>query len=301
MSHEHPLTEVSLVSDGRPNLLVVGAQKAGTTLLATRLARHTDIYLPSQKEMNFFTSPNWSLESTGYLRHYSRHKDAMYRLDATPGYFWTSRTNSYYDNRKKNSHSIERAIFDFLGPETRILIILRHPSRRAVSAFFHQFRMGRIGTHARIRNHLKFQGIVDIGFYSEHLNNYLDVFPASSIKVVFLEEYSKDLFGHDLDIYKWLGLDPLLVDPGAALKDNVNFRTEVIDNAIRLRSGINQVLTLKEKDSRFEKMAPVDPPIVEQQDLQTLNQIYCNEIRKMSQLFPKVSSLWPLNLSLSDF
>jgi hypothetical protein len=301
MNLDHSLAKASSISDGRPNLLIVGAQKAGTTLLATRLAMHGDIYLPPQKEMNFFTNPNWRQEATGYLKHYSRYKDTMYRLDATPGYFWTSRINKSYDNRRKIAHSTEKAIFDFLGPNTRILIILRHPARRAVSAFFHHFRMGRIGSQARIRNLVGFQGIVDIGFYSDHLSNYLKVFPSSSVKIIFLEEYSKDLIGHDLDIYQWLGLDPLQVDTSAMPRDNMNFKTEVSGSSIRLCSGIHQVLALKETDSRFKKMALVDPPIVEERDLQTLNQIYHNEIINMTHLFPKLSSLWPLSLSLSDF
>lgn len=301
MNLEYSRAYVSSASDGRPNLLIVGAQKAGTTLLATRLARHPDIYLPPQKEMNFFTDSNWSLKSANYLAHYSNHRNTLYRLDATPGYFWTSRANKEFDDRKSNSYSVENAIYNFLGPETRILIILRHPTRRAVSAFFHHFRMGRISTRAKIRNLLKFKGIVDMGFYSEHLSNYFAIFPEDKVKVLFIEEYSKDMLSCDLGIYQWLGLDQSKVDNFVAPQDNINFKTEVSNNAIRLCSGIEQVLNLIATDSRFQKMAPVDPPCVEQEDLEILNKIYYNEITKMYAMFPKVSGFWKLNLSLSDF
>jgi hypothetical protein len=37
-----------------PNLLVIGAQKCGTTWLYERLRRHPDIFLSKTKELSFF-------------------------------------------------------------------------------------------------------------------------------------------------------------------------------------------------------------------------------------------------------
>ena len=48
---------------------------------------------------------------------------------------------------------------------------------------------------------------------------------------------------------------------------------------------------LKEKDSRFKKMASVEPPIVEQKDLQTLNQAYRDKIIKMTHMYLRLNAL----------
>ena len=39
-----------------PDFLVIGAQKSGTTSLFVLLRKHPNIYLPAQKEVQFFSS-----------------------------------------------------------------------------------------------------------------------------------------------------------------------------------------------------------------------------------------------------
>ena len=44
------------MADRKPNFLIVGAAKSGTTALAEYLRQHPDIYIPEIKEPRYFIS-----------------------------------------------------------------------------------------------------------------------------------------------------------------------------------------------------------------------------------------------------
>jgi hypothetical protein len=288
--------------DLRPNLIIAGAQKAGTTTLATRLAAHPHIYMPPEKELNFFTKTDWFLDIDTYLRRFENGAGAVYRLDATPGYLWTERNDmSFSLPRSPNQPSIPASIKSLLGPKTKIIIILRHPCFRAISAFFHQFRMGRVGSHDRIRNLDKQFGLIDIGFYSDHLDNYYKIFHQDNIRVYFLEQYARNKVAYDRDIFKWLSLDSEEINKVAKEDSNANFKIEFADGVLRLCGGIEQVVHLKHSDNRYKKMLAVNPPIVEEEDMNFLNRVYFKELQKMYRMFPDTHEIWSVNPSLSDY
>lgn len=280
--------------DLRPNLIIAGAQKAGTTMLATRLTAHPQIYMPPEKELNFFTKTDWFLDIDTYLRRFVRGAETAYRMDTTPGYLWTERNDTNFClPRPNNQPPIPESIKSLLGPKTKILIILRHPSFRAISAFFHQFRMGRIGTHDRIRNLTRQFGLIDIGFYSDHISNYCKIFPEENIRIYFLEQYARNKSAYDCDIFEWLDLNPEESNKVMNEDSNTNFKIEFADGVLRLRDGIEQVIYLKSNDRRYKKMLQVNPPIVEEEDLLFLNRVYAQELDKMYRQFPVTAKIWP--------
>jgi hypothetical protein len=282
-------------------LIIAGAQKAGTTSLATRLASHPQIYLPPEKELNFFNKPDFFRDIESYLERFSPGAEAAYRLDATPGYLWTERIVKDFVPPNLKLQPIPATIRALLGPQTKILIILRHPTFRAISAFFHQFRMGRIGTNDRIRHLQKNFGLVDIGFYSDHIDNYFKVFPGENIRIYFLEEYIGKKSFYDAEIYRWLGLEAHEQVTNAKENSNSNFKIEFSAGVLRLHDDIEQVKNLKKTDRRYAKMLEVIPPVVEEEDINFLNRVYVDELRKMRNRFPITIQIWPESPRLSDY
>jgi hypothetical protein len=273
--------------------VIIGAQKAGTTALSNMLSSHPEIYMPKQKEMNFFSNPYWYLQIDSYLRHFSAAGPCKYYMEASPGYFWTRRGDPTFAPAGRHArHDMPRSIRSLLGPDVKLIVILRHPTQRAISAFFHHFRMGRVGTADRIRDLPLMAGMIDIGFYSDHLKNYLRVFPQDSLRVEVFEEFITNQSAVVGAALEWLGLEKSMELPKPDRAErNENFVLDRSPDRVSIRGGLAQVMAVA-NDPRFKKMKRVEPPVVEREDIDYLNAVYANEVEKLTAQFPKLQSLW---------
>ncbi len=139
------------MSAALPNLLIVGAPRAGTTWLWSMLSRFDAVYAPRVKEPHFHLADCWSLggpereafteplaeflagrrksvwgglmnSAADYHALYEPGLDAAWRLEATPNYF--------AEGRWMADRLAER-----LDPTTRIVVALRDPVARAASHY----------------------------------------------------------------------------------------------------------------------------------------------------------------------
>lgn len=108
------------------SLIVIGAQKAGTTSLYQYLSYHPDIEVPMTKEINYFTSLGNRLPSSEeYLTFFPTRNGRNTRfssVDISPTYLLDA------TNCSKNIHRFD--------PNTKIVAILREPTSRAISSWF---------------------------------------------------------------------------------------------------------------------------------------------------------------------
>ncbi len=171
----------------KPNLMVIGAQKGGTTWIHRNLARHPQIFMSKVKEMDFFTYSRKIEKENGfkeYLDEFSSVKGVNIIGESTPGYFWTSDNSKWCLQSKNWNKDIPGSIKKMVGKDLKFILSLRNPIDRAISAFYHHFKQGRIsGKDAFFDVAHKF-GIIDMGFYKKHYQNWVDVFPKENIKVV---------------------------------------------------------------------------------------------------------------------
>ena len=284
----------------RPNILLIGSQKSGTTSLANGLGAHRNIFLPNEKELNFFTRPKWAEEQDAYYKRFKSNAHTQYWMDATPGYMWTyTKYGRQLGDRSPMQHNIPAAIHQALGSDVKIIAIMRHPVRRAVSAFFHQFRMGRLGSGDRIRNMGHRQGIVDLGFYSEQLAAYREYFPEDAIKTYFFEIYMAHTEEVHRDLFLWLGLCPTDVKKTMP-ETNAGMKLDYSGGGISVRSGMEQIRKLALHPD-YKKMRVIEPPIVEQADLDFLNEIYADELEVMAQEYEITQEIWPRRLTVENY
>jgi hypothetical protein len=108
-----------------PTFLCIGAQKAGTTTLHELLARHPDVFLPEEKEIQYFTLHS-RRDPTWYARAYAGAREDQQRGDVTPYYVF---------------HPAAPARIRALLPEARLVLLLRDPVERALSGYFHSRRL----------------------------------------------------------------------------------------------------------------------------------------------------------------
>jgi hypothetical protein len=196
-----------------PNLIVVGAPKAGTGSLFAYLSQHPDICPADEKEVGYFNHYN-PYRHTGavppieeYTRHLAHCGCERYRFEATPTYSYGG---------APVIEAIRRLI-----PDVRIILTLRNPVDRLWSAYTFQRELGNLGelgsfdayvqlcmetkrTAADLvpRDHL--HGLY-IGFYAEYVPLWLDAFD-DAIRVLFVEDMARDAEAVMSGVFRWLGI-----------------------------------------------------------------------------------------------
>lgn len=173
----------------QPELVIIGAQKSGTSALFKILSNHPQVLPPTEKELDFFSSnEDYTKGISFYLNHFPRKRFRPLRritFEASPAYLW-------YAER-----SAPRIAHDF--PKMLCVAILRDPVKRAYSAW----NMYRDFLHDPKRAHLHdprtFAQAVDDelagrtqhqyhkylarGHYAEQLTKYYNNFPREQVQV----------------------------------------------------------------------------------------------------------------------
>ena len=110
----------------RPNFIIIGTGKSGTTSLYNYLTQHPQV-LPAIKKEIYFWSRYFDKGIDWYLAHFPPIPEETKFLtgEATPTYI-----NSW--------HTPER-LFSFF-PKIKLILILRNPVDRAVSHYYHEVR-----------------------------------------------------------------------------------------------------------------------------------------------------------------
>ncbi|QYJ03928.1 sulfotransferase [Nocardioides panacisoli] len=111
-----------------PNLVVVGAAKAGTTSLHTYLDLHPDIEMSQDKEMRFFTDP----DCRGWVGRYQDYftGTTRYRGESTPQYTKWPLFPGVVDRMAD------------LVPDARLVYLVRDPVERAIAEYVEEVTWG---------------------------------------------------------------------------------------------------------------------------------------------------------------
>ena len=213
-----------------PNTIVIGAQKAGTTWIHRRLAEHPDAFMTEQKEVNFFLGGSNAETLAEYSGRFAGSENAVVRGESTPGYFWTPRG----DDPKQQSTYGRAAdwVRKICGPDVRLIVSLRDPVARAVSAHYHHFRAGRFPANRSILRSGDAGSLMDIGRYSRHWAYWRERFEADNFLIFTLEGIRRDHGGTCAALYAALGLSPMS-NPRSAKPENAGFRLEWDGKRIR--------------------------------------------------------------------
>lgn len=168
-----------------PNLLGIGAAKAGTTWLASLLAAHPDIYMPPQKELNAL--------------HYD---DLDQRLDEYRDYFRNARERSIrsdFSVRYLSSPNAPAAAAR-LTPSAKLVAVLRNPVDQIQSHYWHLLRQNFHQAEPVCPQPDLFEAIehypnllLEPALYGKHLARWLGCFPREGLLVVDYAELSRAL------------------------------------------------------------------------------------------------------------
>ena len=123
-----------------PDFLIIGAQKAGSTWIYDNLKQHPEVFLPEKVELLFFDLPDCTDRSkvADYSKNFEGAGNFKRVGEKTPGYFWsTDRTRSPTQPPISHNPDIAGSVVEVLGDKVDVIVSLRHPVWRAISAFGH--------------------------------------------------------------------------------------------------------------------------------------------------------------------
>ncbi len=106
-----------------PNFLGLGAQRAGTTTLFAILRQHPEIYLPEIKETGFFCDEVQYRQGRKFYEntYFARWRGEKAVGEISPDYLLVD--------------FVPQRIYELLGPEVRLVVMLRNPADRAWSNY----------------------------------------------------------------------------------------------------------------------------------------------------------------------
>ena len=250
-----------MASQGGPDFLCIGAQKAGTTWLHLNLKRHPECWLPPFKELSYFNipraSPIRSLISRRYPFRMARlqlagavasrlrgHKPAelawLARFVLLPrGDRWYRSLFRDTGDRISGEATPQYAAMPEarirharrMYPDARIVYVLRDPIARSWSSVKHHATWGlgkSVGdfTPAELYRMAFFPHIVKHSSYLDNLDRWRRVFPEEQILVTFFEDLVADPRSFLARILEFLGSPTRARDLPAAvdeLRDLVAF------------------------------------------------------------------------------
>ena len=142
-----------------PDFLIIGAQKSGTTWLADQLSFHPGIFMVPDEIHYFDKAQNFCRGLQWYSHHFENAGPTQLAGEKTPDYLWANG-----DGTEGHLADVHQKLYQTL-PAARLIVVLRNPVERALSALTHLVRTRRIapplnvdelllGTkHHRIRGH----------------------------------------------------------------------------------------------------------------------------------------------------
>ena len=119
-----------------PDYLVIGAQRAGTTFLYSLLADHPYVVPPATKEVHWFDLNFWR-PTSWYRAHFPLLSELYHITDRPEVRAITGEASSYYCFHPAVPERVARTL-----PHARIIMLVRNPTQRAISQYFHSVEHG---------------------------------------------------------------------------------------------------------------------------------------------------------------
>jgi hypothetical protein len=165
---------------------LLGAQKAGTTWLSEMLLESSGISSVKFKEPHYYNKKsNFILGDSYYKKIFTKKNSKSIDMDFTPNYLWCNATE--HESVQSCLNDDIPALIKNDHPDSKFIVLLRNPVDRAVSAFYHHIRAGRISPNSNILDVMGEYGIFSMGLYDEQLKYWFNYFDRKSFLVLFYE------------------------------------------------------------------------------------------------------------------
>lgn len=184
----------------KPNWMIIGAAKAGSSSLAYGLGTHPDVFLTEPKETHFFARDE---EYQRGLAFYEAHYDGAANFKAR------GEASNNYTMKEVWPHAAQR-IHDF-NPDLKLIYIVREPFSR-IASWWVDCRSWGSGdrAHYDFKTALRLNApfLIDSTNYGAQLDHYLQLFPERQTLVLFMEDLNRQPQSVYRRCFEFLGVDP---------------------------------------------------------------------------------------------
>ncbi len=200
------------------DLIIGGASKAGTTALYDMLRQRSEFFLPTKKELHYFSWPELSCTTAGpgdahvmaeipqtlqaYLTHFRDKRSGQLAVDVSPSYLF--------------HHGASERIAEAL-PSARVAFLLRHPVDKVYSQYVHLIGEGRetLGFEDALaaEDSRRQAGYSDMwlyrasGFYADAIAHFQEVLGRDRVMVILFDDFRRDPVGVLSALCRYAGLD----------------------------------------------------------------------------------------------
>ena len=221
-----------------PNFFIVGAARSGTTTLWSALRQHPDVFMPWNKEPNFYVFRDRPLPLNGpasrrsiysLLYSHSISEPATYeclfhKAQSESAVGEASVRYLYYPHAAACIHEAH--------PEARIIMVLRNPVDRAYSHYCMNvaygietlgFREAIAAENGRIDADWGWDWhYVNVSLYYKAVRRFIELFGSEQVRVYLYDDFCIDPAGMVRDICSYLGIDSSFdLDTSQRLKESL--------------------------------------------------------------------------------
>jgi hypothetical protein len=183
-----------------PNLVVIGAQKCGTSGLHYQLRLHPEIWMSRPKELNFFIEErNWPLGQDWYRSCFDAR--AKVRGESSPNY-------TAYPQHRGVPERMSSVV-----PDAKLVYVVRDPLERIAAHWVHNYAKRREkGDLAETLTHANASYVVRSQYHMQ-LQRFLAHYPFEQILVIEQEELRAEPLQTLRRLFEFIGVDAAFTHP----------------------------------------------------------------------------------------
>lgn len=168
-----------MTRDHRPDFVIIGAMKSGTSSLHDQLAQQPGFFMSDPKEPCYFSDDDVHARGEDWYR-------GLF-AGASPGDL-RGESSTHYTKLPTYPHTVDR--IESFGGDLRFVYLLRHPVERLVSHYVHvrSFNDGSDSLEATIE---AMPELVRYGCYGEQIRPFVERFGADRIHVALFEDLTR--------------------------------------------------------------------------------------------------------------
>ena len=176
----------------KPNFIVAGAAKSGTTWLYSCLDEHPEVFIPRNKELHFFSySKRYKKGIEWYESFFRNSKDEKAVGEISPSYL--------------PKPEVPSRIYAY-NPNVRLIFILRNPIERAYSHYCMVMGVGKVSQDVNLGLSLDCP-YVTWGLYYSQIIRFMSLFPPEQIKIYLFDDLKKNPELLLQDLYSYLEVE----------------------------------------------------------------------------------------------